>query len=945
MVSANLKQASFGGGIISPQTLGRTDQQKYAVGLRECVNAWVTRYGTIENRAGTVFVGAVKDSSRRVRLVPFVFSSSISYLLEFGLDYIRPYRNGARISVVGAAAWSNVTAYVQGDLVTYGGQVYRALLANTGFQPNLFPADWNLQVGGLLEIVTDIPQAALPVLQYVQQSDVMTITAQLFQPRQLLRFGDTVWQFVTFTPTSGIAPPLGVSVTAGFPATTINAPTGLLAVGGLAGGTTRYNVTAYAHSPGRESVIADFILVGFHPDPGTPVVLTWNVVAGAAGYAVYRSDNLPGDVCGIIAVTDALTYSDDLSTADINGAGPIKNRPSGSGGGKVFTYVVTSISDSTGEESLPSNPGSAVGSTPSTANPNVITWNTVAGASSYRIYRSNNGVYGFVGTSFTLSFNDDNIIPDTSIQPPTELPLFQTPQDYPAICGYYQQRLMFANTINQPQTVWMSRVGVYQSFSESTPVVDDDAIQFTIAGKQVQEVRALVDLGKLIIHTSNAEYICTGNQAGTMTPGAIGLTANGSAGAALLAPVIIGNTDLFIQQSATRILDLRYDVKTFSYGGKDLTKFATDLFAGRTITDMSWQKLPHSIVWCILDNGTMAALTYVGEDETWAWHEHTTFDATFENVAVIAEGTQDIVYVVARRLVNGSEERYIERLASRACLDTVMLTDSVFVDSSLTFDGRNQGSTTMTATTGAGWTTQDVITLTASVSTFVSGDLGNAVILQQVDASSGLVTAQTTFAIVGYVSSTVVMGVPQRDVPTWAQATPLTSWGKAVKTFSGIDHLEGQALSILADGSVEADPLDPGYPIITVIGGAFTLADPAMVVTAGLPLQMDLQSLPVENATGETIANRRITVRRCTPIFHNSRGGLFGQDFQHLDQWKQAPTEAESFGFPVPGITGPSSVPINGTPELTGQVCIRLTNPVPFGISAIVITGEIMDAA
>lgn len=939
-MGVNLKQSGFSGGQISTTVLGRSDQQKYATGLRTCTNAWVTRYGTIENRPGLIFDNEVKDSSNTVREVPFIFSTLVSYLLEFGANYIRPYRNGARISVAGALGWSVFASYAVGDLVTYSGVVYRALLISTGDQPDINPTIWNTQADDLLEIVTTIPQGALATLQYVQQSDIMTLVDHLFHPAQLLRYSDTRWVFATFLTSAGIDTPTGVSVVAGFPSTTIATPTGLTAVGGIAGVDTGYMVTAYANSPSRESPPTSlFTLVLAEPDPAFPVTVSWNVVAGAVGYAVYRSDTIAEP--SIVGVTDALSFVDSRETVNLNGAIAIKGRPGGPANNTLFTYVVTAVSDSTGAESLQSTPASATGGTPTTANPNVIMWGAVAGAASYRIYKNVNGVFGFIGTSSTLSFFDDNIIADTSIQPPSEIPLFQSSDDWPAVVGYYQQRLLFANTVNQPQTVWASRVGSGYNFTQSTPVQDDDAFDFTIAGRQVQQVRALVDLGKLVIHTSNAEYVANGNQAGTLTPSEPGLVANGSSGSSHLTPVIIGNSDLFIQDGSTRLLDIRWNVQSFSYDGKDLTKYAADLFVGRTVVDMAWQKLPHSIVWCVLDNGQLIGMTYVREDELWAWHVHESTNGDFENVCVVPEGSNQTVYCVVRRTIEGVTRRYIEQMALRECLDQVLFSDSFFVDSGLVYDGRNGTSTTITVTTASGWTPTDLLTLTASASTFTVGDVGNQFVFRQVD-DSDQVTDLVTFVITGYTSPTVVTGNAQRTVPTWAQMTPILTWGRAVSSFSGIDHLEGEDLAILTDGSVAANPLDPQYPVVTVTGGAFTLTSPAVVVVAGLPMQTDVQTLPVENASGETIANRQITVRRSTPVFHQSRGGMYGQDFDHLNQWKQPRTSP--MGYPVNAITGAYSVPLNGAPQRSGQWCARNTDPCPWGLSALVLTGEVSDA-
>ncbi len=940
----NYKQPGFSGGIISPQLLGRSDQQKYAMGLALCENAWITRYGTLENRPGTIFDAAVKDSTKRVRLVPFVFSNDVSYLLEFGENYVRPFKDGARISVVGASGWAVGATYAQGDLVTYLGVVYRALIPSLGDTPSTSPTIWNPQAGGLLEIKTDMPQVALPVFQYVQVNDIMTVAAHAIAPHQLLRFSDTDWQWQEFALSTGIDAPTGVIATAGIPFTGAGTPTGVAATGGTAllGFRDWYRVAAF-DSDG-EGVASTQASVGLSTvaSGAFPITVTWNAVGGAVGYCVFkeRRTNVSGvGALGMIALLDSSTLAwvdDDSLTRDESRLSFLS-----SAGNTEFRYVVTAVSGTTGIESLASDVATCNGSTPSEANPNVIAWDEVDGAAKYNVYRYTGGVPGFIGSSVTLSFDDVNYLPDTSIQPPTSLNLFETPDDWPACIGYYQQRLLFGNTINQPQTVWMSRVGQQSAFTTSIPTQDTDAIQFVIAGRQSQPVQSFVDLGKLVIHTASAEYVLNGNQAGTVTPDAIGLIANGSSGSVLILPITIGNSDLFIQHGATRLLDLRYNVQSFSYDGKDLTKFAADLFQGRTIVDMTWQKLPHSIVWLVLDNGTIIALTYVREDEMWAWHQHVSSNGHFENVCVVQEGDRQTLYTCVRRTINGSTKRYIEQLASRECLDTVLFTDAIFADSSLTYDGRNQTATTVAATTGAGWTTLDLLTLTASAPSFAPGIVGDQIVFQQYD-DDGLVSDLVSFQITGRTSDTVVAGNALREVPAWARATPIVTWGTAVTDFSGIDHLEGESLSILADGNVAANPLNDDYPQVTVSGGSFSLTEPAMVVTAGLPLVMQVQTLPLENAQGTTIINHRLTVRRCTPIFHNSRGGNFGQDFDHLQTWKQ-PNPAP-MGYPVAGITGPSSVPINGTPSLTGQICIQLDDPVPFGMSGVVMSGELGDA-
>lgn len=935
----SLKQTGFSGGIISPQVIGRTDQQKYPVGLRTCQNLWVTRYGTIENRPGSMFVGEVKDSSNPLRIVPFVFSQNVSYLLEVGNDYIRVWKDGVRVGVAGAAAYAGGTTYGIGDLVTSAGIVYRSLqAANVGNTPISSPAFWAAQTGNLLEILTTIGQASLSQLQYVQQNDIMTLVQQLIAPQQLLRYSDTKWAFQVFTLSASIAAPSGISVTAGRPAPTAGGPPTPTATGGNAAlNKDRYIITAvYTLSDATihvyPSVTATSTVGG--ADGANPVSLAWGTASGSpAGYSVYK---LVGTNYRFITSTAAGT----TSFSDNGSITPTEVLAISSDNVVQYDYVVTSVSSAAGDESLASSPASVTGLFIDTAAPNVISWAAVSGAASYKVYRGNSGVFSFIGSANTLSFSDIGYTPDITIQPPILLNIFQTANDYPAVVGTYQQRLGFANTINSPQTVNLSRVAIPTSFTVSTPVQDNDAVSFTIAGRQVQQVRALVDLGKLIIHTSNAEYVASGNAAGAITPLSISLVAQGSAGAGFVPPVVIGNTDLFVQEGATRLNDLRYEVQSFAFTGKDLTKFATDLFKGRTIVDMAWQKIPHSIVWCVLDNGQMVGLTYVREDEMWAWHLHEMTNGAFENVCVVTEGTEYTVYVIVRRTINGATKRYIERLASRECLDTVFYSDSYFLDCALTYDGRSTDASTVTATASA-WSPTDTITLTASIPKFSAGDVGNQIVFQLIDASTGLVTDFVVFNILTYIGASQVSGQATRIVPAWAQASAITTWGKAVDQFSGLGHLEGQSIGILADGNVAADPLDASYPVVTVIAGAFTLSKPALVVTAGLPIDMRGQTLPVENGQGETIANKMVSVKEATPIFYNSRGGSFGQDFNHLKPWKQPNQPAN--GYPIPPFSGPAypRIPISGSPQTTGQICFRQTNPLPFAMSAVVVSGEV----
>ncbi len=457
-------------------------------------------------------------------------------------------------------------------------------------------------------------------------------------------------------------------------------------------------------------------------------------------------------------------------------------------------------------------------------------------------------------------------------------------------------------------------------------MTDDDAVQFTIAGKQVQEIRAIIDLGKLIIHTSGDEYVATGNQGGTLTPTGIGLVHQSSAGCAELSPVIIGNIGIFVQSRGSFLRDLEYSIYTTSFKGRDLTKFAPSLFSNRTITDMFWQQVPNSIVWCVMSDGELLGLTYSKDDDVWAWHRHQSVNGVVENVCVVPEGTADTLYLSILRTINGSPVRYIEKLANREF--TNIMTDAIFTDSSLSYNGTNGTATTMLATTAGGWTPQDNLTLTASAPFFVIGDIGNAIVLQRyVD---GEITARVTLDIIAYTSATVVTVQPDQTVPTWARVA-LNTWGKAVHHFTGMDHLDGLTIGGLGDGNV--------VPQVTVTAGAFTLNANYVVANVGLPITADLETLPIENTQGETIQNKKVAINETTPIFYSSRGGYYGQDFDTL---KAIPARStEPWNTPAYLKNGPERISVPGAWDKTGQICIRQSDPLPIGISGIISTGSV----
>jgi len=922
-------------------------------------------------------------ASAPVRLIKFVFNYTTSYLLVFSVNNIRVYKNGVQVAVALSqmTAYSGATTYQVGDIVSYVGAGYICQAPNThavtpgsstGQQP------WKAMVDNgagnyLLDIPVNytagsasttgnymlaLPQGSLASLQVANLNDVMTVVGQQFAPFQLTRTSDIAWRITPFIAGAALAAPTGVSAVAGTnPSGGASPPSSVVATGGDGAFAKDTYVVCSAGVVFISGPSAIAVSSVGKADAANPVTLSWTNSGTTAieNYLIYKL--ISGSAYGFIGNTTGPNGPFVDSGITPNGAMPPPALPSGT---ITFTYVVTAVSSTDGSESLASSSSICIGGTPTDATPNVITWTPVTGASSYNIYSIVNGIPGLIGISLSPTFSDTNIQPNYSVQPPIPYTnadgslLFQSFGNFPGVVAYFQQRLFLASTVNLPTTVWFSRVGTYNNFNVPTPIVDSGPLEFVIAQDEAQGVIAILDLQKLVIMTGAYEYVCFGNQFNTVTPTAVTLQRHGTNGCRLPLPVVIGNTALYVQSGGNQIRDFRFDIRSYTYTGDDLTVYNADLFQNATINDMAWQKLKDSIVWCAMSNGALYGLTYDQSQNIKAWHTHAS--GRVENVAVVQEGVNQTLYLTTTRIIGGATVRYLEKLTQREYNDTVLYSDFVGSDCSLVYDGHVTDASTVTATTGTTWAQGQLITLTASVAHFAASDVTNQnTVVMQLLGPTGLVTDQVTFQIFGYTSTTVVTAYCERDVPTWAQSA-ISVWGKGLTVLTGMTQLIGQSLAIVGDGQVIASPLNttgPGgsnpYPPIVVNGsGQFTIPQAALVVIAGVPYQCDGQLVPLENSQGETILNKHVVVRECTPIFYNTNGGQFGYDQNHLLPWNQPawgppPNKPSSltWGQPIVPYTGPKRVPVSGDPVEGGGLWFRQQDPLPFSISGVIVTFEV----
>lgn len=650
---AKLYTRSFNGGIISPEMWGRVDDLKANTGLATCQNFIVLPQGPISARTGLRFVREVKDSSKFTRLIPFRYSATQTVMLELGEAYIRFHSYAATLltPTTGLSAYSGGSTYDHGDLVTESGSTWYAVSdVPTSTTPSsneygavpVVSATWSPTSSNNTSIPSGYTYEGTSLPAAVVGGKV-AISGTIYT------YGVTGYEE-------------GIEVYGYIPSTVYHAYDGVASVSG--GGYWFEMGTVYEiPSPFAETDLPKIsfaqsgdVLTLVHPSyPPQELRRTgateWALVASAFGSA----QSAPS-IASVAAVT-ATSPSDTQS----------------------YQYVATNVSDDSLEESVASSASSAVNQLFDTGAKNTITFSD---AERRNVYKYSGGLYGYIGQTTATTLVDDNIAADISRTPP----LNQTPflSDYPRTVAYFEQRKVFAGTLSDPQKFWMTKTGTETNLDYSIPVRADDAISIKLAALESSTIRHAVPLSDLILLTDSAEWRVAPVNSESITPTTVSVRVQSSIGASAVQPVVVGRTIIYGAARGGHARGLGFDFEANSYVSVDLSLRAPHLFDYKSIIDISYGKSPVPIVWAVSSDGRLRGLTFVPEQQVYAWHTHETTNGDFECCAVVEEGDDSILYAVVKRTIDGSTVRYIEALASR---HYTAVTEYIGLDSSICYSG------------------------------------------------------------------------------------------------------------------------------------------------------------------------------------------------------------------------------------------------------------------
>lgn len=951
--ATTLRQITFAGGEISPALWARIDQAKYQSGLATCRNFFTRKEGGASNRSGTKFVCPLRAwENQYARGIPFEFNNEQAYVLLFTPLRIAFLRNGApimetatNITGITAANPPVVTSvghgYVDGDMVYIDGVVGMTQVNGRFFTVNQLTVDtYALQEeanvngtgytayssGGtarrLYSIASPYAGADLALIRYKQSADVMILVHPDYAPQTLSRIAETNWAIAA----TSFSPDIDA------PATGSGSGTG-------GGDTVRYQVTAVAQDTGEESF------------PGTEaaqsiVDISWNVSdrlveITSHGYSTGDRVRISGTTDPLVSFLEGNTYAITVVNADLFtlddtffGGGPVIVS-SGVGTAARTAIVVTSVTF------------------PTAVNPITVTWGAVSGALEYNVYREVNGIYAYIGTAASTTFEDLGYSADPFDTPPIDFDLFSL-SGYPGAVGFFQQRLVLGGFAGDPERVRASRTGLFFNFTQSNPIQADDAISFIVASGKVNEVKHFEELERLIVFTQGNAITIEGDEAGTLTPTGINPRIRSSNGAGDVAPLPAGTTVLYVEYQGNVVNELVPNQVGQAFNVRDVTVYAPHLFEGRNVVDWTWASKPFNIAWAVQDNGQMLGFTYLREQEIWGWHRHDTGDGDeFVGVTAIPEGGESAVYPLVRRYeCNGQTRIYAERMATRLVSHAA---DGRFLDSYREQEDANDDA----AMTFELYYNDDIsdddrfwIAPTGTTPPFTEGeaspDNGRVILLYGPDGerlwctiTAVNTTAQAFVSIVaenpewitvsdGNQSPNDGLGDDGNDDDT--EPFPLTlpfetdDWSQSVATVTDAWHLEGREVSIIGDGV----PLGTA----TVVNGSFALPSPAVIVAYGLGITADLLTLEADSVEAEANIDKGKSTAQVTLRLDRSLGfqvGLQNGRRQTFEEgWARPGTFEEGSLF-----TGVATVYCEGQQGDTGQIAVRQTSPLPVTLVGI----------
>lgn len=597
-----------------------------------------------------------------------------------------------------------------------------------------------------------------------------------------------------------------------------------------------------------------------------------------------------------------------------------------------------------------------------------------------RVYRRPNlgGAYGFIGTStyfyddgsgnLVSDFEDVGFAADFTNGVPSIITKNGLDGTDPsglitATTAIYQQRLLLGNFYTKDgEGILASRPGYQNNFYKDFPYDADSALLFKAGTSGTATVLRLVDSDGLIVFTTVGVFVNTG----TLSINNLALEKKGSwLIKQEIPPLLIPGGLFFVEKDTNIIRQLIFQQDTFRYETVDHTIFSNHLFEEKTITSWAYQDGVTPMIIVTLSDGTWASFTYHAEHRMRAWTRH---KSTYLVEQVEGTGIADTSFFV----INKDGERQIEvSLPRKVPADTATtnpefdklnfnaLMDGIESTSTLMNDSLVGANVFQLALISGDWADVNTLTLTCGTSALFP-DPGLGAVGTIFRHFSTVDRTAVDLEVTARASDNSVTVQPSAEFPS-AQAVEFRLY-ETFDTVTGLDHLEGESISLLVDGFVLASPNNDvdNYDVVTVSSGSITLPESirGAIIIAGRPVTADVKTLNISTVEQKPTQIESLTVNKLYIRVHNTRGLHVSNEFPEESDGEVDGTSVDGMedmdifddpdGYDIIGnrYKQPDSKRIEktipGNWDSQGQMAIRQVDPVHFEILSIIPDVEVL---
>jgi len=839
--------SSFSAGEISPLLEGRAGLEKYREGLADLTNMIVMPTGGVKRRPGTEFIGVTKTNSVKSRLIPFQFKTSDTYMLEFGNQTMRVYRNDQQVGISpnnvnnvtkanpGVCQTAGSHGLSTGDEIFFTSVSGMVELLNRNFTivktdnthftlKDLFGnavnttnfttySSGNSGFRRVFEVATPYVEADLPSLRFAQSADTMFLVHPAYAIRSLTRTDHDAWTFDSIT----------------------------------LSGMPRIAITAITRD--------------------APCVITSN------GHGLANGQQI--QIVSVVGMTE------------------LNNN----------FYLVANKAT------------------------NTLQLTTLAGVQ-------------VDSNQFTAYTSGGIVIQQTA----TEL---NSVNNFPSCVTFFEQRIVYANTTNNPQTIWFSKNADFNNFTIGTAA--NDALAYTIASNQVNAIRYLSPTRVLTIGTTGGEYVVTATSDGPITPTTTLIRKYSNYGSAAVEPVQVADVTLFAQRGGRKLREFKYvgEVNSGGYQAPDMTVLAEHITAGG-ITEFAYQQEPESIVWALRSDGTLLGMTFRREEDVVGWHKHIIGGVfgqptiTVSDYANLAVGSK-----ITITKTNGESVTFTSETAGSSNPSAVngwrpntsnnVTADNIFtaINAHADFTVANPSAAVVTVAETSRAAT-GFLTIATSDSTRLAATSESQAVVESIaplptdtgnDNLYIIVKRTIQNTTVRYIEVLKQFDFGSVTTSAFFVDSGLAYAGAATTSLSGLHHVTGETISILANGATHPDEV--------VDAGAIGLDYSATTAAVGYAYISNMQTMRIESGSVDgTSQGKPKRIHAITIRLHETVGIEVGNDAGELDR---IPFRDSSMKMDqgIPLFTGDKDIEFSGGFSEDDRIFVRQSQVLPLTVLAL----------